>query len=443
MIALPTKRFVFIAAVPLGASVLLLPYFYLTGQDLPVLPILAAVNLTLFGIYLSDWLTIPLAKRFSAERDPEGVLLQLATHKIGLSVAFHKRKSRRIPVRIFDDLHPFMESKAFPLDTMLSPGKNQFHYHVSVPRRGSYDLRYVHLTVFGALRLVRKVYRLPCESTLRVYPDLRSISKLMLLSRTSRLSFMGIRRVRTWGGDTEFERLREYTRDDDFRRIDWKATARQRKFMVRQYQQSRNQTVMFMLDCGRMMTAESNGKSILDHALSSVLLLARVALDQGDRVGILAFSSRILRYVAPVAGSGKHRNLVSACYDLFPTHEETNFDLAFRHLAAANRKRSLVCLVTNVIDDANANMIRSHLEVMGGRHLPFAVLVKMREIHEMAEDPRENPFVAQGVNDFLEWRRGVIHRLSSGGVLTLESYPDQMETGLINQYLWIKARHLL
>jgi uncharacterized protein (DUF58 family) len=199
MIALPTKRFVFIAAVPLGASVLLLPYFYLTGQDLPVLPILAAVNLTLFGIYLSDWLTIPLAKRFSAERDPEGVLLQLATHKIGLSVAFHKRKSRRIPVRIFDDLHPFMESKAFPLDTMLSPGKNQFHYHVSVPRRGSYDLRYVHLTVFGALRLVRKVYRLPCESTLRVYPDLRSISKLMLLSRTSRLSFMGIRRVRDLG----------------------------------------------------------------------------------------------------------------------------------------------------------------------------------------------------------------------------------------------------
>ncbi|HNN58971.1 MAG TPA: DUF58 domain-containing protein, partial [Leptospiraceae bacterium] len=257
-----------------------------------------------------------------------------------------------------------------------------------------------------------------------------------------RLSFMGIRRIRTTGGDTEFERLREYTRDDEFRRIDWKATARQRRFMVRQYQQSRNQTIIFMLDCGRMMTAESQGVRVLDQAISSILLLARVALDQGDRVGILAFSSRVLRFVAPVSGSGKHRVLVQACYDLYASHEETNFDLAFRHLQRASRKRALVCVVTNVIDDANADMIRSHLEVLSGRHLPFAVLLKIREIHEMAEKANDAA-IRLGVSDFLEWRKNVIHRLSAGGVLVLESFPDQLEVSLINQYLWIKARNLL
>ncbi|MCE9596836.1 MAG: DUF58 domain-containing protein [Spirochaetia bacterium] len=333
------------------------------------------------------------------------------------------------------------ECDAFPLETKLSGGSNEFAYGVTVPMRGSYKLSHVHLTVFGALKLSRKVFRIPCETTLRVYPDLRSVSKLMLLSRSSRLSFMGIRRIRMTGGDTEFERLREYTRDDEFRRIDWKATARHRRFLVRQYQQSRNQTVMFLVDCGRMMTAESGGKTILDHALSSVLLLARVALDQGDRVGFLAFSSRVLRFVAPVSGAAKHSTLVQACFDLFPSHDESNFDLAFRHLQTAGRKRSLVCLITNVIDDANASMIRSHLEVLSGRHLPFAVLMKMREIVEMKE--KDDPAVAEAINDFVTWRKGVVHRLSAGGVLVLESFPDQLETSLINQYLWIRAKNLL
>ena len=442
MIALPTKRAAILFAVPLVLSVFLLPYFILSGSNLPAAPIILGMNLFFLGIFAMDWFTIPRAKRFTAERETEPVLLQNAKHSITLALIYHLKKGASVQSSIYDDILPFMECKTFPLAVPISPGRNEFSYPVTVSRRGPYDLKHVHLTVFGALGLARKVYRIPCETSLRVYPDLRSVSKLILLSRTSRLSFMGIRRIRTTGGDTEFERLREYTRDDEFRRIDWKATARQRRFMVRQYQQSRNQTIIFMLDCGRMMTAESQGVRVLDQPISSILLLARVALDQGDRVGILAFSSRVLRFVAPVSGSGKHRVLVQACYDLYASHEETNFDLAFRHLQRASRKRALVCVVTNVIDDANADMIRSHLEVLSGRHLPFAVLLKIREIHEMAEKANDAA-IRLGVSDFLEWRKNVIHRLSAGGVLVLESFPDQLEVSLINQYLWIKARNLL
>lgn len=441
MIPLPTRRFVLLSAIPLAASALLLPYFLVTNSTLPAVPVILITNLVLAAIFAMDALTMPRKKKMQAIRTADAVLLQNSKSKIKLSIRYNARPGRRVLARIFDDVLPGFDCDAFPLETKLSAGRNEFAYTVSVPMRGLYKLSHVHLTLFGTLGLARKVIKIPCETQLRVYPDLRSVSKLMLLSRSSRLSFMGIRRIRMTGGDTEFERLREYTRDDEFRRIDWKATARHRRFLVRQYQQSRNQTVIFLVDCGRMMTAESGGKTILDHALSSVLLLARVALDQGDRVGILAFSSRVLRFVAPVSGAARHSALVQACFDLFPTHDETNFDLAFRHLQTAGRKRSLVCLITNVIDDANASMIRSHLEVLSGRHLPFAVLMKMREIVEMKE--KDDPAVAHAINDFVTWRKGVIHRLSAGGVLVLESFPDQLETSLINQYLWIKAKNLL
>ncbi len=443
MIALPTKRAVWLFALPLALSVLLLPYFLITGSQLAAAPILIGLNVLFLAFFISDWMTIPAKKRILALRETESILLQNAKHNISVTITYQVRKGRPVRAVVHDDILPYMQTSTFPLTAVLHPGKNEFTYPVTVTQRGPYHMKVLHVTAFGALGLARKVYAIPCETELRVYPDLRSISKLILLSRTSRLSFMGIRRVRTTGGDTEFERLREYTRDDEFRRIDWKATARHRRFLVRQYQQSRNQTIIFMLDCGRMMTPESQGKSVLDQAIASILLLARVALEQGDRVGILAFSSRVLRFVAPVAGTGKHRALVQACYDLYASHDETNFDLAFRHLQRASRKRALVCLVTNVIDDANADMIRSHLEVLSGRHLPFAVLLKMREIHDLAENKKTDEAVRYAVSDFLEWRKNVIHRLSSGGVLVLESFPDQLETSMINQYLMIKARNLL
>ena len=111
-----------------------------------------------------------------------------------------------------------------------------------------------------------------------------------LLARQSRENLL-VRAVRLRGGENEFERLREYQRDDEYRNIDWKATARRGRLIVREYQQERNQTVVCLLDCGRLMTAESDGLAQLDHALNAVLMLAHVAARAGDQLGLLAFDA--------------------------------------------------------------------------------------------------------------------------------------------------------
>ena len=459
----PTDRFLKLALVPVLLTFLLLPIHVtfkaspdLFGGLLKASDFLGILEYSALAILLGDGalaalfffdgLLLPRRKRFSVERATDQIFSIGYPHHVTLNIFLKKGLLNDLVVRIHDDKNPHMTELDFPHEGRLLAGKNVISYRLQVQQRGNHALERVYITALSPLGLVRKVLRIPCLTELRVYPDLKAVSRYVLLARKSHLGLIGIRRAARAGGDNDFERLREYQRDDEFKHIDWKASARNDKLIVRTYQMSQNQTVIFLLDCGRMMTAEIEGRSMLDYALNSVLLLARVALDQGDRVGLMAFDSGVLRYTAPAHGPGHHRRLVRAGYDLFASHEESNFDMAFQHLNAVCRKRSLVCLITNVIDQMNAEMMHSYLGAIAGRHLPFAVLLQYRDVAKLLEAPpqdMETLYTQAAAADFLLWRRQVIQKLKNRGVLTLEAFPDKLDANLINEYLWIKARKLL
>lgn len=366
-----------------------------------------------------------------------------------MSLDIHVGRGRvrsRFQARVYDDAREGMHVLGFPHHTTLQTGRNRIDYRLQIPQRGNYPLKKVYVTCYSLLGFVRRVYHVRCENHIRVYPDLKRVSRYALLARKSHLGLIGIRRARRAGGDNEFERLRDYENDDEFRHIDWKATAKQSRLIVRTYQMQQNQTVIFLVDCGRMMTAEFYGRSLLDYALDSILMLSHVALKQGDRVGLIAFAGSVIRYVKPAPGPVQHRRLVQACYDLFPRHEESNYDHVFQYLNSVSRKRSLVTLLTNVIDDMNAEMMLSYLGALAGRHLPFAVLLKQREIHDLVEQAPANMddlFEQAAAADFLLWKETVVQKLKNRNVLALEAFPDNLDAALINEYLKIKARKLL
>ncbi|MCB1307946.1 MAG: DUF58 domain-containing protein [Leptospiraceae bacterium] len=448
----PTNKFLILLLLPMAAAIAI--PFVQYWPDLPLsseqidmlLPGLLVIDGLLLLLFLIDSFTVPRKKRFQARREHEKVFSIHYPHHVTLIIDVTRGLQRNIRSRLYDDAHSGMEFLRFPHDMSLRIGRNIIQYRLRVNRRGRYELQHVYITVYSLLGLARRVYKIRCESRMHVYPDLKAVSKYALLARKSHLGLMGIRRTQRGGGDNEFERLREYQRDDNFRHIDWKTTARQNRLIVRTYQMSQNQTVFFLLDCGRMMTAEFHGRSLLDYSLNSVLLLAHVALKQGDRVGLMAFAGNVIRYVKPAPGPAQHRRLVQAAYDVRASHEESNFDRAFHYLNTVSRKRSLVCLVTNVIDDMNAGLMQSYLGAISGRHLPFAVLLKQREIQEIVDsragDTRQL-FTQAAAADFLLWKEGVMERLRNRGVLALEAFPDEMDASLINEYLRIKARKLL
>jgi uncharacterized protein (DUF58 family) len=280
---------------------------------------------------------------------------------------------------------------------------------------------------------------------------MKQLSHYALLARTNRLSLIGVRRTRRIGQDSDFERLRDYSRDDNYRHIDWRSTARRRKLTVRQFQSDQSQRVMFLLDCGRMMTNERDGYSLLDHALNSALMMAYVALQQGDSVGMLCFSDTIHAYIPPRGGANQMNRLIHAGFDQFPRLVESRYDQAFLYLSNHCKRRSLVTLATNVVDEVNAGAVVDYLGNFSGRHLPLGVLLRDREMFDAADSPgdpdaagdRFQMYRAAAAADILLWRDQVIKDLEHRGVLVVDAFPDELTAPLVNQYLDIKAKHLL
>ena len=286
----------------------------------------------------------------------------------------------------------------------------------------------------------------PVETTINVYPDMQQLSRYAVLARTNRLSLMGVRRTRRIGQDHEFERLRDYTPDDNYKHIDWRSTARRNKLTVRDFQTSQSQRLIFLIDCGRMMTNQSAGISLLDHALNAMLMLSYVALRQGDSVGMLGFSDQIHSFVPPCGGMNQMNRLLHASFDRFPSLVESRYDQAFLHLGAHCQKRSFVILVTNVIDHVNAQQIERYLSALAGRHLPLGVLLRDHQLFDAVEriDPSpEDLYRTAAAAGILSWRKQVLRDLEHQGVLALDVFPENMTAPLVNKYLEIKARHLL
>jgi uncharacterized protein (DUF58 family) len=268
-----------------------------------------------------------------------------------------------------------------------------------------------------------------------------------MLARRDRLSTIGLRRSRRLGTDNEFERLRDYNEGDDPRHIDWRATARRRKLTCRAFQLNQSQRIIFLIDCGRLMAGDTGlGLSPLDHAFNAMLLLAHVALIKGDQAGLLAFSDRIRAYVAPGGGPRRINRLVHSVHNIFPEMVESRYDRAFIELEQRCRKRSLVVFLTNLFDELSAQLFADYLRNLTQRHLPLAVFLRDHDLFALADRAPEDGlglYHGAAAASLLNGRQRSLARLRNSGVLTLDVFPEELTTGLVNRYVEIKARHLL
>jgi len=407
--------------------------------------IVVAADALLAAVAVADLLTLPRRRRFSFERQAGRVVSLKKPHRVALTVLNHAARPFAVTVRdgVPHELH------AQPAEFQLRLGsrsRTALHYALRARRRGAFAVEHVYLRVRSRLGLWDRLLRYPLPAAFHVYPDLQQLGQYALLARTNRLSLLGVRRTRRVGQDHEFERLRDYAPDDNYKHIDWRATARRLKLTVRDYQASQSQRIIFLLDCGRMMTNEAAGLSLLDHGMNAMLMLSYVALRQNDAVGLIAFSDEVHTSLPPRPGMGQMNRLLHACFDRFPRLVESRYDLAFRHLAAHCRKRSLVVLVTNVIDEVNANQVERYLANLVGRHLPLAVLLRDRRLFAAVEPEHpadEQLWPAAAAAEVLIWRQQALSDLQRKGVLMLDCFPEAMTAPLINRYLQVKARHLL
>ncbi len=396
-------------------------------------------------VAVGDLLALPGRRALVVERHHGQTASLAAPHPVELELINQSRWA--IGLTVADDVGN--DLRATPEDFELAlagRSRTTLEYQVTASRRGRFRLERVYVQMQSSLGLWRRHVRYAIESTIDVYPNLVQLEQYALLARQNRLSLLGVRKSRRAGGDNEFERLRDYTLDDNYKHIDWRSTARRGKLTVRDFQIDQSQRLIFMIDCGRMMTNHAAGLTLLDHAFNSMLMLSYVALAHGDQVGLVTFSDDIHSYV-PLGGGSRHLNrLLHNSFDRFARPVESRYDTAFLHVASHCLKRSLVILVTNVIDEVNGLQMRQYLGTLAGRHLVLGVLLRDRRIFEYADAP--NPegsalYRAAAAAEVLIWRHQVLADLQAQGVRALDVFPEELTAPLVNQYLEIKARHLL
>jgi len=440
----PTRRLCVLALVPL------VPTFALFVQP-AFWPVVVLADFLIVAVAAADLASIPRQRAISIRRELQPIATRGALHPVTLRV--NNESTRGIELSLVDDRPASIEIPA-PLAAVFVPASGccRVTSEVLPTERGRAYFEWVFTRCQSRLRLWTAVWRFSVPGELRVHPALKQIGRYALYARANRMSLLGVRRARQLGGDNEFESLREYTSDDQYRAIDWRATARRRKLTVRQFQANQSQRIVFAVDCGRMMVNRTEGETLFDAALDAALTLSHVALTQRDMAGLLCYDETVCRWLPPRGGRRHLNRMIVATHDVPVRLVESRIDLALNHLRGHCRQRTLFVIFTNVIDDRNAERIRSHLKAVVGRHLPLVVLLRDSALMAAVEpgvrrespgDGPVHPAHAGAAAEILLWRRQVLQSLEADGILTLDVHPNQLTPSLINEYLAIKARHLL
>ena len=317
-------------------------------------------------------------------------------------------------------------------------------YRIALRRRGDLRLGSVHLRTLGPWGLAWRQTVVEGEDVLRVQPGMEELRKERLPGLRPALLAPGLRRMRRWGQGSEFESLREYRPGDDPRAVDWKASARRTELLVRNYQVERNQTVVLVIDAGRLMREWIGDRERLDYALAAALLVAERARSYGDRVGLLVFDDEV-RNIMPAK-----RVRLADLADAFATVEarlvEPNYPVAFATLGRAFRKRSLVLLFSDVIDAAASRALMRGLIGTVARHLPVAVALRNPDVESAATRAgaaENSPFRRAAAEALLEARAKALQTMRRAGVQTVDVVPGSACGAVLDKYTEIKRRGLL
>jgi uncharacterized protein (DUF58 family) len=380
---------------------------------------------------------------FEVARDVSPALPVGVAARVTVSLA--NRGGPAAQLRVFDHTPAGFASSGVPRDLRVAPGERaSFAYELRPLARGKRRFGRMELVLRSPLGLWRRRVRAGDEQELRVFPNFRAVSRYELLAATNRTGELGIRRRPRRGEGLEFHQLREYREGDSLRQIDWKATARLHRAVSREYEEERDQRIVFLLDCGRTMHARDAALSHFDHALDAVLLLAHVALRQGDAVGLSTFSGE-RRFLGPRKGTHQLTRVMNAVYDLESGTHASDYLAGAEALASVLHKRALVVVVSNLRDEDHEDLLAA-ARLLGRRHLVLVASMKERALARALEAPvrdLDSALTAAATHQYLLARRRAHARLRRAGVLALDAEPQRLAVALVNGYLDVKRSGLL
>jgi uncharacterized protein (DUF58 family) len=396
-------------------------------------------------LFIVDWANTPRTWYVSARRSCEEKLSLGARNVV--EIRLRNRAGVPLALEVRDEAPQlFQVSKDTIALTLPASSETTVSYTVEPRRRGDHQFGDINIRYLSWLRLFKRQARIAQAMRVKVYPNLLELRKYVILARGGRFPETGLKHSRLYGEGTEFESLRDYLPDDDYRRINWKASARAGRPVSQEYEHDRSQNVTIMLDCGRMMTAAIGHMSRLDYAINSALMLGYICCIKGDKVGLVAFSDNVEAYMPPRGGKQQLYRIVEALYNISPRMRQPDYEKAFKLVQSRLRKRSLIVVFTDLMDVEISETLTSYLPLLRPHHLVLCITLRDTDLVRLADqlpDTVEDVYQKAVAGQLVLEQQNTLNRLRQSGILILDTAPENLSVVAVNRYLELKGRNLI
>lgn len=319
-------------------------------------------------------------------------------------------------------------------------------YRLRPTSRGVYGFGRIRVFASTSAGLLQRRFTCGKAEDIKVYPSYLMLRRYELLAMSNRLTEMGVKRIRRAGHNTEFEQIRNYVAGDDHRTINWRATARRHCLMVNVYQDERSQQVIALIDKGRVMQQAFCGMTLLDYSINAALVLAFVAMNRGDKAGLVTFNERFGSYLPASRRAGQMQRLLECLYAQETTFGETDYPTLVTGMNTYVSKRSLLILYTGFADMAAMKRQLPYLKQLNSRHRLLVVYFEDREMADyIAQRPRDTEDYYRHVTaeKTAAGQRAIVAELKRHGILSIMTTPGNLSVDVINKYLEIKSRQMI
>jgi uncharacterized protein (DUF58 family) len=428
----------FFAGIGLCVSLFLFSFFLPWLGDLPIVIFLVFVLLVLIdGILLYRTKRDVFLRRDIPDRLSNG-------DENELRIYVENFYSFNIHIGIIDEIPFQFQKRDLLFKSSLKAGERKtIIYTLRPTKRGEYFFGQTRLYVQSPLGLISRRFNIGDEATVPVYPSFLQLRRYELMAISNRLTEFGIKKIRRLGHSMEFDQVKNYVQGDDYRTVNWKATARKGELMVNSFTDEKAQHVYCVIDKSRAMKMPFEGLSLLDYAINASLVLSNVALVKQDKAGLITVAEQIGSVVPADRRPTQLGKIMEVLYKEKTRYLELNMEALFTSVRGVLRQRSLVVLFTNFESMSALNRQLPYLKRIAKYHLLLVVFFENTELKEITEKPVqdvEDIYIQTIANKFAYEKKLMVRELAKHGILSILTPPDQLTINVVNRYLAIKAQ---
>jgi len=429
------------AALIVCAALFVLRFFFIWLGDIPFIAFMVLVVLAVYDYVILFMKQKGIfAVRTMAERLSNG-----DENEIRIDIEnFYPFK---VQLEVIDEVpHQFQKRDIlFALDVNAGD-KKILRYKLRPVKRGSYEFGVINIYAKTKFGLFSRRYIVGAPVNVPVYPSYLQLRKYQLMAISNRLSEMGVKKMRRIGHSMEFEQIKEYVIGDDYRTVNWKATARKASLMVNSYADEKSQQMYCVIDKSRVMKMPFDGLSLLDYAINTSLVLSNVALMKQDKAGLLTFSENIGSFLAAEKKALQMQSILETLYNQKTRYLESDYERLYIFIRRKITQRSLILLFTNFESLTGMRRQLPYLKKIAENHLLITVFFENTELIKFIDKPSENleeVYSKTIAENFAFEKRQIVKELNQSGILTILTAPQNLTVNALNKYLEIKARGLL